>query len=43
MNKQVTSGAGVMEDDPNAPAQVMPNDAGAGAQAPADPAPADQK
>lgn len=40
MNKNAV-GKTVFDDDPNAPAQVMPNDAGA--QAPADPAPADQK
>jgi preprotein translocase subunit SecG len=42
MNKNAVD-VNLLKNDPNAPAQVMPNDAGAGAQAPADPAPADQK
>lgn len=43
MNKQGTTGGGLLENDPNAPATVAPIDPGAGAQAPVDPAPAEQK
>ena len=42
MNKNSVS-TNVLSDDPNAPATLAPTDSGAGAQAPADPVPAEQK